>query len=87
MESLALDDTGSSILSLNCPKGLFLLGYQPGETMPVNTVEVETANGKASRNTTSVQINFKDSNGAYLGWESFYCLLNPGLDETRLSGM
>lgn len=38
----------------------FLLGYhQLGETMPVDTAEVETANGKVFRNTTSVQVNFK----------------------------
>lgn len=34
------------------------------------------------------QINFKDGNGAYMGkWERSYCLLTPGRDETRLSGM
>lgn len=65
MEFLVLDDTGSSILSLDYPKDLFLLGYhQPGETMPVDTVEVETANGKVFRNTTSVQINFKQWGGS-----------------------
>lgn len=39
-------------------------------------------------NTTSVPIKSKDSNGAHMGkLEGSYCLLNPGLDESRLSGI
>lgn len=56
--------------------------------MPVNSVEVETANGKVFRDITLVEINFRDSNGACMGkWESLYCLLNPDPDQTRLSCM
>lgn len=87
IDFLVLDDTGSSLLSLSYPD-LLLLGCQPGENIPVNSVEVETANGMVVRDTTLVEINFKDSNGAYMAkWESLYCLLNPNPHQTRLSGM
>lgn len=67
MDLLVLDDTGSSLLSLNFPNDFILLGYQLGEIIPVQPVEIVTANRTALRNTTSIQINFKDSNGAYMG--------------------
>ena len=67
MDFLVLDDTGSSLLSLNYPDDILLLGYQLGEVMPLNSVEVETANGKVVRDITLVEINFKDSNGVYIG--------------------
>lgn len=88
MNLVVLGDTGSSHLSLNFPNDFILLGYQPGDIIPVETAEVVTANGKVFRNITSVQINFKDSNGAYMAkWQISECLLNPGLDDTRLPGI
>lgn len=88
IDFLVLDDTGSSLLSLSYPDDFLLLGYQPGEILPVNSVEVETANGKVVRNITLVEVNFKDTNGAYMGqWERLYCLINPDPHQTRLSGM
>lgn len=75
---VVLDDMGSSRLSLNYRNNLLLLCYQPGETISVNTVEAATA---------SVQNNVRDSNGTYMRkWQTSVCLLNPGLDDSRLSG-
>lgn len=67
IDFLVLDDTGSSLLSLSYPDDILLLGYQPGEIVPVNSVEVETANGRVIRDTTLVEVNFKNTNGAYMG--------------------
>lgn len=87
MELLVLDDTGSSILSLNYPNYLFYLDISRATLcMSPRWKLKQLAEGIQEYDPS--QINFKDGNGAYMGkWERSYCLLTPGRDETRLSGM
>ena len=93
LSSLTKDDTGSSLLSLNEPDDLLMLGLNPGDYLPLQVIEVDTANGRVYRQMTAVEINFKDDRGAYMGdWKTSPCLLNPpdllNPDmQTRLSGM
>ncbi len=87
VDFVVFDDTGSSLLSLNEPDDLLMLGLNPGDYLPLQVIEVDTANGRA------VEINIKDDRGAYMGdWKTSPCLLNPpdllNPDmQTRPSGM
>ena len=87
VDFVVFDDTGSSLLSLNDPIDLLALGLNPGNYLPLQDIEVDTANGRVFRQMTVVEINFKDERGAYMGdWQISPCLLNPVM-QTRLSGM
>lgn len=87
VDFVVFDDTGSSLLSLNDPIDLLTLGLNPGDYLPLQHIEVETANGRVYRQMTVVQINFRDDRGAYMGdWKISPCLLNP-VTQTRISGM
>lgn len=63
VDFVVFDDTGSSILSLNDPMDLFMLGLNPGDYLPLQDIQVDTANGRVSRQMTAVEINFKDDRG------------------------
>lgn len=87
VDFVVFDDTGSSLLSLNDPMDLLMLGLNPGDYLPLQDIEVDTANGRVYRQMTAVEINFKDDRGAYMGdWKISPCLLNPDI-QARLSGM
>ena len=70
-----------------------MLGLNRGDYLPLQDIEVDTANGRVYRRMTAVEINFKDDRGAYMGdWKISPCLLNPPyllnpVTQTRLSGM
>lgn len=67
VDFVVFDDTGSSLLSLNDPIDLLTLGLNLGDYLPLQHIEVDTANGRVYRQMTVVEINFRDDRGAYMG--------------------
>lgn len=67
VDFVVFDDTGSSLLSLNDPMDLLMLGLNPENYLPLQDIEVDPANGHVYRQMTAVEIIFKDDWGAYMG--------------------